>query len=79
MHLNYLVDNIMIKINDIIYPVKEDMIKFNSFLKESTQSKVDLVNVIINYILKISITKYSLLQLSIFNTILFGNCLIKNN
>ena len=42
----------MIKINDIIYPVKEDMIKFNSFLKESTQSKVDLINVIINYILK---------------------------
>ena len=42
----------MIKINDIIYPVQEDIIKFNSFLKESTQSKVDLVNVIINYILK---------------------------
>ena len=41
----------MIKINDIIYPVEEDMVKFNSFLKESTQSNVDLIYVIINYFL----------------------------
>ena len=42
----------MIDIKNIISPIDNELIKFNHFLKTSTKSNVNLVNVVINYILK---------------------------
>ena len=42
----------MIKIKDITSPIETDLIKFNDTLKESVQSNINLINVVINYALK---------------------------
>ena len=42
----------MINIKNIISPVDNELIEFNHFLKTSTKSNVNLVNIVINYILK---------------------------
>ena len=42
----------MINIKDITKPINGDLIKFNDVLRTSTRSDVDLINVVINYILK---------------------------
>ena len=42
----------MIEIAEIIYPVENDLAEFNNTLKDSIKSDVNLVNIVINYILK---------------------------
>ncbi len=42
----------MISIEDIILPIKNDLIAFNDNLKKTTKSNVDLVNIVIDYTLK---------------------------
>ena len=42
----------MISIKDISSSIEDDLIEFNSTLKKSAKSNVELINVVINYILK---------------------------
>ena len=42
----------MIRMKEITFSIDNDLIEFNSYLKESTKSNVDLVNIIINYAIK---------------------------
>ena len=42
----------MVKLKDIVHPVNDDLIRFNIVLKESVKSNINLINIVINYILK---------------------------
>ena len=42
----------MIDVKDISSSIESDLIEFNSVLKKSAKSNVELINVIIGYILK---------------------------
>ena len=39
-------------IDQISYPIKNDIVEFNKFMKDSLSSEVKLINSVINYIIR---------------------------